>query len=137
MSSMLDRRPHVLTPRGFQVTPCAPHDVLARLGDKWTILVVLLLAMAPENRLRFSELKFGVQGISQRMLTLTLRNLERNGLVERHYFPEVPPRVEYDLSTMGKSMLPALETFTDWIRSSWPAIERAQRDFDERSKASS
>ncbi len=135
MSSMLDRRPHVVTPRGVQVTPCAPHDVLTRLGDKWTILVVLLLAIAPGNRLRFSELKFGVQGISQRMLTLTLRNLERNGLVTRHYFPEVPPRVEYELSTRGQSMLPALETFTGWIRSNWRGIEQARRDFDERSKA--
>ena len=89
-----------------------------------------VLSLAPGNRLRFSEIKHGIQGISQRMLTLTLRNLERDGLLLRHYFPEVPPRVEYEPSAMGQSMLPALETFTGWIRSNWPAIEQARRDFD-------
>ena len=129
----MDRRPHVVKPREVQLTPCAPHDVLARLGDKWTILVVSLMSLAPDNRLRFSEIKNGIQGISQRMLTLTLRNLERNGLVARHYFPEVPPRVEYELSLLGKTMLPPLEVFTGWIRSSWPAIEQARKHFDEKS----
>ena len=123
-------RPFTLTARGPVLTPCAPHDVLARLGDKWTILVISLLSLAPGNRLRFSEIKNGVKGISQRMLTLTLRNLERDGLLVRHYFPEVPPRVEYELSTMGKSMLPALEAFTGWIRANWPAIVKARQDFD-------
>ena len=132
MSSSITGAPHVLAPRGIQLTPCAPHDVLTRLGDKWTILVVSLLSLAPENRLRFSEVKNGVQGISQRMLTLTLRNLERNGLVVRHYFAEVPPRVEYELSPLGQSMLPSLRLFTDWIRSSWPSIEQARQHFDAR-----
>lgn len=130
MSSLLEGAPHTVTPRGLQVMPCAPHDVLSRLGDKWTMLVVLLLALAPDNRLRFSQIKYGVQGISQRMLTLTLRDLERNGLVLRHYFPEVPPRVEYELSPMGKSMLRPLEMYADWIRQNWPAIEAARRQFD-------
>jgi len=95
-----------------------------------------ILALAPGNRLRFSEIKNGVKGISQRMLTLTLtlRNLERDGLLTRHCFPEVPPRVEYEVSTMGRSMLPALETFTGWIRLNWPAIEQARHDFDAQSK---
>ncbi len=132
MSSSITGVPHVLAPRRIQLTPCAPHDVLTRLGDKWTILVVSLLSLAPENRLRFSEVKNGVQGISQRMLTLTLRNLERDGLVVRHYFAEVPPRVEYELSPLGQSMLPSLRLFTDWIRSSWPSIEQARQHFDER-----
>ena len=119
-------------PDALRVGPCAPHDVLARLADKWTILVLSLMAVAPGNRLRFSELKHGVEGISQRMLTLTLRNLERNGLVTRHYFSEVPPRVEYELSEMGRCMLPPLETFTDWIRTNWPAIDEARKSFDAR-----
>lgn len=130
MAQTIHGRPYAVTARGPVLTPCAPHDVLARLGDKWTILVMSLLSLAPEERLRFSEIKNGARGISQRMLTLTLRNLERDGLLVRHYFPEVPPRVEYELSTMGKSLLPALEAFTGWIRSSWPAIEQARRDFD-------
>lgn len=123
-------RPYTETVRGPVLVPCAPHDVLARLGDKWTILVVSLLALAPGHRLRFSAIRHGVQGISQRMLTLTLRNLERDGLLVRHYFPEVPPRVEYELSAMGRGMLPALEAFTGWIRSHWPAIVKARQAFD-------
>ena len=132
MSQNIYGRPYIATDRGPVLTPCAPHNVLARLGDKWTILVVSLLSLAPENRLRFSEIKRGITGISQRMLTLTLRNLERDGLLVRHYFPEVPPRVEYELSTMGKSILPALEGFTNWIGSNWPAIEDARQNFDSR-----
>lgn len=88
------------------------------------------LAVAPGYRLRFSALKKGVEGITQRMLTRTLRNLERDGLVIRHYFPEVPPRVEYELSEMGASMLPALEGFTSWIRNHWPKIEENRLAFD-------
>jgi DNA-binding HxlR family transcriptional regulator len=132
MTRMIYGRPYEAGARGPMLSPCAPHEVLARLGDKWTILVMSLLSLAPGNRLRFSQIKQGVNGISQRMLTLTLRHLERDGLLLRHYFPEVPPRVEYELSMMGKSMLPALEGFTAWIRATWPAIEAARRDFDAR-----
>ena len=110
--------------------PCAPNSVLARLGDKWTILVMSHLALAEGHQLRFSELKNGIDGITQRMLTLTLRNLERDGLLVRHYFPEVPPRVEYQLTDMGASMLPALEGFTSWIRENWPRIEECRRAYD-------
>lgn len=112
MAETIHGRPYAVTGKGPVLTPCAPHDVLARMGDKWTILVMSLLALAPGHRLRFSEIKGGVNGISQRMLTLTLRNLERDGLLRRHYFPEVPPRVEYEVTGMGRSMLPALEGFT-------------------------
>jgi DNA-binding HxlR family transcriptional regulator len=126
----IDELPHVIAPSGLQLIPCAPHDVLARLGDKWTILVIALMSMAEGHRLRFSEIKNGIQGISQRMLTVTLRHLERDGLIVRHYFPEVPPRVEYELSAMGKDMLSALEPFTQWIGTHWSAIERARESFD-------
>ncbi|MDE1149804.1 MAG: helix-turn-helix domain-containing protein [Azospirillaceae bacterium] len=118
---------------GIGALSCAPHDMLTHLGDKWTILVVLLLAQTPGNRLRFSGIKRGVEGISQRMLTLTLRMLERNGLVVRHYFAEVPPRVEYELSVMGKGMLPPLEFFAKWIGENWQAMERARTEYDARS----
>lgn len=119
---------------GIGALSCAPHDMLTHLGDKWTILVVLLLAQTPGNRLRFSAIKRGVDGISQRMLTLTLRMLERNGLVERHYFAEVPPRVEYELSVMGKGMLPPLAFFATWIGENWQDMERARRAYDAKSK---
>ena len=116
--------------KGPVLTPCAPHSVLARMGDKWTILVMSILAISPETSLRFSAIKNGIPKISQRMLTLTLRNLERDGLVKRHYYPEVPPRVEYELTPIGKTMLPALEGFTSWIRENWQAIERSRQQFD-------
>ena len=130
MKGTIHGRPYDETEKGPRFTPCAPHGVLARLGDKWTILVMSHLAVASEHRLRFSELKSGIDGISQRMLTLTLRNLERDGLLKRRVFPEVPPRVEYALTGMGASMLPALEGFTFWIRSNWPEIEAARSAYD-------
>jgi DNA-binding HxlR family transcriptional regulator len=88
------------------------------------------LAVAENHRLRSSELKKGIAGITQRMLTLTLRNLERDGLLKRYYYPEIPPRVEYELTDMGASMLPALEAFTSWIREHWPQIEESRKSFD-------
>lgn len=130
MEKSINGRLYEETEQGVRFTPCAPHSVLARLGDKWTILVVSHLAVAPEHRLRFSELKKGIVGITQRMLTLTVRNLERDGILRRHYFPEVPPRVEYELTEMGGSMLPALEGFTSWIRENWPNIQECRKKYD-------
>ncbi len=123
-------RPYEQTTDGPRFRPCAPHSILARLGDKWTIIVMSHLAVADGYRLRFSGVKNGIEGITQRMLTLTLRNLERDGLVKRHYYPEVPPRVEYELTDMGASMLPALEGFTSWIRENWTRIEECRKTFD-------
>ena len=134
MEKLVHGRPYQQTDQGPRFRPCAPNSVLARLGDKWTILVMSHLAIAPGHRLRFSELKAGIEGITQRMLTLTLRNLERDGLLMRHYFPEVPPRVEYELTAMGASMLPALEVFTSWIRDNWPSIEACRQSYDETQK---
>lgn len=131
LDRLIHGRPYEETRQGPLFRPCAPHSILARLGDKWTILVMSHLAVAPGHRLRFSSLKAGIEGITQRMLTLTLRNLERDGLLVRHYFPEVPPRVEYELTEMGASMLPALEGFTAWIRDNWPRIEQCRRTYDE------
>jgi DNA-binding HxlR family transcriptional regulator len=130
MDRLIHGRPYEMTDKGPKFRPCAPNGVLARLGDKWTILVMSHLAVAPGYRLRFSQLKAGIEGITQRMLTVTLRHLERDGLLVRHYFPEVPPRVEYELTAMGASMLPALEGFTSWIRDNWPRIEECRRVYD-------
>lgn len=131
LDKQINGRHYQETAQGLVFRPCAPHGVLARLGDKWTILVMSHLAVAPGHRLRFSALKKGIEGITQRMLTLTVRNLERDGLLLRHYYPEVPPRVEYELTAMGASMLPALEGFTSWIRDNWPRIEDCRRAYDE------
>ena len=128
--ALVHGRPYTKTPNGPLFTPCAPHSVLARLGDKWTILVISHLAVAPGHRLRFTALKVGIEGITQRMLTLTLRNLERDGLLARHQYAEVPARVEYELTDMGASMLPALEGFTSWIRENCSRIESNRRDYD-------
>lgn len=130
LDKLIHGRPYEETDTGPRFKPCVPHGVLARLGDKWTILVLSHLAVAPGHRLRFSTLKKGIEGITQRMLTLTVRNLERDGLLRRHYFPEVPPRVEYELTAMGASMLPALEGFTSWIRDHWPSIREARASYD-------
>lgn len=128
--SSVHGRPYAETASGPRFRPCAPHSVLARLGDKWTILVMSHLAVAPGHRLRFTVLKAGIEGITQRMLTLTLRSLERDGLLRRYQYAEVPARVEYELTDMGASMLPALEGFTSWIRENWERIEGSRRDYD-------
>lgn len=108
------------------------RDMLARLGDKWTILVVFTLSQAPGARLRFSQLQKSIQGISQRMLTLTLRNLERDGVIERHFFAEVPPRVEYELTALGKSLLVPVGKLVEWIEGNWQKIEKSRAAFDGR-----
>lgn len=131
MLSTLHGRNYEGTASSPRLKPCAPHDVLSRLGDKWTILTLLLLAIVPNHRLRFSAIKNGIEGITQRMLTVTLRHLERDGFLIRHCYAEVPPRVEYELTEMGKDLLPALEGFTGWIREHWPLIVDARRAFDD------
>ena len=133
LEKLIHGRAYEQTEHGPRFKPCAPNSVLARLGDKWTILVMSHLAVADGHRLRFSALKKGIEGITQRMLTLTLRNLERDGLLVRHYFQEVPPRVEYELTKMGSSMLPALEGFTSWIKDNWPQMAESRRAYDEQS----
>jgi len=127
----INGRPIIETARGPVLTPCAPGSVLARLGDKWAILVVSMLALSPGAPMRFGAIRRGIPDISQRMLTLTLRNLERDGLVVRYYYPEVPPRVEYELTTRGKSMLQPLAAFTGWIRDNWQDIEASRQAFDD------
>ncbi|MBF5067698.1 helix-turn-helix transcriptional regulator, partial [Salmonella enterica subsp. enterica serovar Istanbul] len=84
--------------------PMAVRELLTKVGDKWTIFVILSLDLLG-GRARFSELERSVPGISQRMLSTTLKNLERDGLVIRELFPEVPPRVEYEITDLGKSLL--------------------------------
>lgn len=90
---------------------CPVTDVLRRIGDKWTVLVVVLLGRRPY---RFNELHRGIQSISQRMLTRTLRALEEDGLVHREVFPTVPPAVEYRLTPLGESLLGPLSAVADW-----------------------
>jgi DNA-binding HxlR family transcriptional regulator len=101
--------------------------VLSRIGDKWTILVIRLLRQQPR---RFSELKRGIDGISQRMLSLTLRNLERDGLVSRTVTPTIPPRVDYDLTDLGRTLADPVEALGAWAFANLAQIDEAQLRFD-------
>lgn len=93
-------------------TFCPVRDLLDRLGDKWSVLVILILEKS--DVVRFSELARSIPDISQKMLTVTLRNLEGMNLVERTIYPEVPPRVEYSLTKLGISLLPPMHSMIDW-----------------------
>ena len=105
----------------------AISSVLARIGDKWSILVVMQLAEGPR---RFNELKRQINGISQRMLTFTLRGLERDGLVTRTMFPTIPPRVDYELTALGRSLEGPVKAMGQWAFENLPQIEQARADFD-------
>lgn len=116
---------HMHVPGGCKrITP-----ILSMIGDKWTLLVVVMLADGP---MRFNELKRQINGISQRMLTFTLRALERNGLVLRTVYPVVPPHVDYELTDLGRSLLTPIRQLTTWVGDHIDCIEAAQRDYDQR-----
>jgi DNA-binding HxlR family transcriptional regulator len=106
---------------------CQVREVLGRIGDKWSLYVISLLG---EETRRFSDLKRGVDGISQRMLTVTLRGLERDGIVSRKVYPVVPPRVEYTLTPMGRTLLDTVSTLVAWADEHVAAIEQARAAYD-------
>jgi DNA-binding HxlR family transcriptional regulator len=103
--------------------------VLARVGDKWSVLIIVLLGDGPK---RFNEIKRMVGGISQRMLTLTLRGLERDGLVTRTVFPTIPPRVDYELTKLGRSLWTAVQPLGTWATEHVNDIRKAQEKFGEK-----
>ena len=103
--------------------------ILQRIGDKWSILIVMMLARGPQ---RFNELKRLVEGISQRMLTLNLRGLEREGLVSRKIFPTIPPKVEYALTDLGKSLCIHVIALGRWAEENYDVIQEARQAFDAR-----
>jgi DNA-binding HxlR family transcriptional regulator len=103
---------------------CPVSDVLKRVGDKWSVLVVVLLGKRTH---RFNELHRGIEGISQRMLTRTLRGLEVDGLAHREVIPTVPPSVEYSLTPLGESLLHPLSALADWAVENRGEIEVARR----------
>src|SRR6266403_5862685 len=105
----------------------AVGEILAGVGDKWTVLVVGVLGDGPK---RFSEIRRALGSISQRMLTLTLRGLERDGLVTRTVFPTVPPRVDYELTKLGRSLLEPVSGIGLWARQNRAAIQEARLRFD-------
>lgn len=107
----------------------AIRGILDRIGDKWTLLVVTTLH---GERMRFGMLQQRIPGISQRMLTLTLRHLERDGLVGRTVHAEVPPRVEYELTATGRTLIEPAVTLAEWAVEHNPGIERSQQAYDSR-----
>jgi DNA-binding HxlR family transcriptional regulator len=111
--------------------PMAVRELLTKIGDKWTIFIILSLDLLG-GRARFSELERAVPGVSQRMLSLTLKNLERDGLVIRELFPEVPPRVEYEITDLGKSLLRPTQGLVDWAEAKWEQVRKAQVRYDGR-----
>jgi DNA-binding HxlR family transcriptional regulator len=102
-------------------------QILDRIGDKWTVMVVGCLSRGP---MRFNAIQRTIPGLSHRMLTLTLRGLERDGLVRRTPFATIPPRVDYELTEMGHSLKQPLETLAGWARARQVEIEAARRGFD-------
>lgn len=111
----------------------AMSDVLNRIGDKWSVMVVGMIAR--HGTLRFNELKRLINGVSQRMLTLTLRNLERDGLVTRTIYPEVPPRVEYSLTELGKTLQGPIDALWNWSAENHESIIDARAIYDAREQA--
>ena len=125
------------SPGHSRVSDIHSHDcravsaILGRIGDKWSVLIIQRLGEGPR---RFNEIKRIIGGISQRMLTLTLRALERDGLVTRTVFPSVPPRVEYELTALGRSLLAPVSALAMWAIDHRGAIHGARTRFDARQK---
>ena len=107
---------------------CQPMtDILSRIGDKWSVMIVMLLGPGPK---RFNEIRRAINGISQRMLTLTLRGLERDGLVTRTVFPTIPPRVDYELTELGQSLRCPIDALGEWAFANRERINAARARFD-------
>ncbi|MEQ9443776.1 MAG: helix-turn-helix domain-containing protein [Cyclobacteriaceae bacterium] len=106
---------------------CPVRQVLDRLGDKWSILVILILS--DEEVMRFNALHKTISDISQKMLTVTLRTLEADGLVSRKVYPEIPPRVEYQLTTTGQSLVPHIKNLTQWAEENFLSILSSRKQY--------
>jgi DNA-binding HxlR family transcriptional regulator len=105
----------------------AVNDILSTIGDKWTVLIVVTLSKGP---MRFNEIRRAVGGISQRMLTLTLRGLERDGFATRTVYATVPPRVDYALTELGKTLIKPLEAIATWAIANQDQVADARANFD-------
>jgi DNA-binding HxlR family transcriptional regulator len=108
---------------------CPSRTVLDRIGDKWSTLVVLVLLDGPQ---RFSHLRAEVGGVAPKVLTETLRRLERDGILTRTAYPEIPPRVEYELTPLGRSLEDPIRAITSWAEQNMPRIVRARDAYDRR-----
>lgn len=128
-TSVLPGDPSVPGPMAHLAGEChRVGEVLARIGDKWSVMIIMLLRDSP---MRFNDLKRSIGGISQRMLTVTLRALEREGIVNRTVSPSIPPRVEYALTHLGDSLRVPVEALGQWAFGHLDEIDEARRRFDE------
>ena len=125
-------KPGLKRPAELEYTPanCHAHEMLARVGDKWSVSVIHVLDES--GTLRFNELRSAVDGISQRMLTVTLRGMERDGLVRRTVFAEVPPRVEYALTPLGKTLRRLVRKLVEWSGAHLKEVDAARAEYDAR-----
>lgn len=112
---------------GEDAERCPVRNVLDRIGDKWSVLILLLLS---DRSMRFMELKREIGDISQRMLTQTLRHLERDGYLTRTVYPSIPPKVEYAMSDLGRSLMPAMTVLVDWANEHHEDILRSRQTYD-------
>ena len=120
--------PEITQYRPPMLDACRPvRLILSRIGDKWSVLIVMALCGGPR---RFNDLKRAIEGISQRMLTLTLRGMERDGLITREVFPTTPPRVEYALTDLGRSLRAPIEALGQWAVDNEGRITAAQARYD-------
>ena len=121
-------------PAELEHTPanCHAREMLARVGDKWSVYVIHVLGDA--GTLRFNELRSRVAGISQRMLTVTLRGMERDGLVKRTVYPEVPPRVEYELTSLGATLRQLVRGLVEWSGAHLREVDAARAAYDARNR---
>ena len=123
----------VLPPHAHESSDCrGVASILARVGDKWSVFVIMVLFDGPK---RFNEIKRLIGGVSQRMLTLTLRGLERDGLVTRTIFPTIPPRVDYELTGLGRGLSQPVIALGEWAKAHQTEIESARARFDIRQEA--
>lgn len=118
-----------MSPRHIEESCLAVREVLNRVGDKWSVQIVRVLGEGPK---RFTELRRSIVAISQRMLTLTLKGLERDGLVARSVHPTTPPSVEYSLTPLGRTLLEPVTALGKWAASNRVAIQTARERYDRR-----
>jgi len=121
-----------MTANGDVMSGCRIREILERVGDKWSLQVIFHLGAGPQ---RFTGLKRSIDGVSQRMLTVTLRGLERDGIVSRTMYPVIPPRVEYALTPLGATLLDAAGTLVSWADAHLAEVEAARAAYDARAAA--
>jgi DNA-binding HxlR family transcriptional regulator len=121
-----------VTPQVVNAHACPVREVLDRVSGKWSVQILVAAAHGP---IRFTELERGIEGISRRMLTLTLRNLERDGLVTRTVHPTVPPRVEYELTPVARELHETLQRLTDWAERNRVYIAESRAAYDEENES--